>query len=202
MQKLWKCLWWNVRSFHDVKMNAFHFCMWTCHIIFERISKWLPNSTIYLLSDKIITLAYCKTYRWEIQNCFENYQPLKWGESTSNYVEMGLGIKRELIELIKKDTVSVKDRKFREESRSVICGIVMKLFEWSKIICKMVQFTTVFNSAIFLTDDKPPLHSWQVCLFHLWIIKCCLLLKVTVWWWGLTFFMAITLLWLGLFLKT
>ena len=43
---------------------------------------------------------------------------------------MGFGVKKELKELIKKDNVSAKDiRKFCEERRSVICGIVIKLFE-------------------------------------------------------------------------
>ena len=54
-------------------------------------------------------------------------------------VKMGFGVKNELKELIKKDDVSAKDvRKFCEESRSVICGIVIKLFERSPILCKMV----------------------------------------------------------------
>ena len=45
-------------------------------------------------------------------------------------VEMGVGVKNELKELIKEDNVSAKDvRKFCEESRSVICDIVIKLFE-------------------------------------------------------------------------
>ena len=60
--------------------------------------------------------------------------------------------------MIKKDNVSAKDvRKFFEESRSVVSGIVIKLFERSPIFCKMVGFTTVFDPAVFLTLDKPPL---------------------------------------------
>ena len=71
---------------------------------------------------------------------------------------MGFGVKNELKELIKKDNVSAKDvRKFCEESRSVVSGIVIKLFERSPIFCKMVGFTTVFDPAVFLTLDKPPL---------------------------------------------
>ena len=62
----------------------------------------------------------------------ENLLPIK-------DVEMGFGVKNELKELIKKDNVSAKDfRKFCEESRSVVCGIVIKLFERSIILCKMV----------------------------------------------------------------
>ena len=45
--------------------------------------------------------------------------------------------------------------KICEDSRAVICGIVIKLFERSPILCKMVQFTTVFYPAVFLTLDKP-----------------------------------------------
>ena len=57
---------------------------------------------------------------------------------------MGFGVKKELKEFIRKDNFSAKDiKKFCEESRSVICGIVIKLFEGSPILCKIVQFTTV-----------------------------------------------------------
>ena len=71
---------------------------------------------------------------------------------------MGFGVKNELKELIKKDNVSAKDvRKFCEESRSVICGIIIKLIERSPVLCKMVRFTTIFDPAVFLTLDKPPL---------------------------------------------
>ena len=81
----------------------------------------------------------------------ENLLPIK-------DVEMGFGVKNELKELIKKDNVSAKDvRKFFDESRSVICGIVIKLFERGPISCKMVRFTTVFDPAVFLTLDKSPL---------------------------------------------
>ena len=60
--------------------------------------------------------------------------------------------------MIKKDNVSAKDvRKFCEESRSVVSDIVIKLFERSPILCKMVRFSTVFGPAVFLTLDKPPL---------------------------------------------
>ena len=38
-----------------------------------------------------------------------------------------------------------------------VCGIVIKLLERSPVLCKMVQFTTVFNPAVFSTLDKPPL---------------------------------------------
>ena len=56
----------------------------------------------------------------------ENLLPIK-------DVEIRFGVK----ELIKKDNVSAKDiRKFFEESRSsVVCGIVIKLFERSPILC-------------------------------------------------------------------
>ena len=71
---------------------------------------------------------------------------------------MAFGVKNELKELIKKDNVNVKNvRKFCEESRSDIYGIVIKLFERDPILCKMVRFTTVFDPAVFLTLDKPPL---------------------------------------------
>ena len=81
----------------------------------------------------------------------ENLLPIK-------DVEVAFGVKNELKELIKKDNVNVKNvRKFCEESGSVICGIVIKLFERSPILCKMVRFTTVFDPAVFLTLDKPPL---------------------------------------------
>ena len=71
---------------------------------------------------------------------------------------MGFGVKNELKELIQKDNVSAKDvRKFCEESRSVICGIIIKLIERSPVLCKMVRFTTIFDPAVFLTLDKPPL---------------------------------------------
>ena len=60
----------------------------------------------------------------------ENLLPIK-------DVEIRFGVKKEIKELIKKDNVSAKDiRKFFEESRSsVICGIVIKLFERSPILC-------------------------------------------------------------------
>ena len=71
---------------------------------------------------------------------------------------MGFGVKNELKELIQKDNVSAKDvRKFCEESRSVICGIIIKLIERSPVLCKMVRFITIFDPAVFLTLDKPPL---------------------------------------------
>ena len=71
---------------------------------------------------------------------------------------MGFGVKNELKELIKKDNVSAKDvRKFCEESRSVICGIIIKLIERSPVLCKMVRFITIFDPAVFLTLDKSPL---------------------------------------------
>ena len=61
----------------------------------------------------------------------ENLLPIK-------DVEMRFGGKNKLKKLIQKD-VSAKDvRKFCKESRSVICGIVIKLFERSPILCKMV----------------------------------------------------------------
>ena len=74
----------------------------------------------------------------------ENLLPIK-------DVEVAFGVKNELKELIKKDNVNVKN------VRSVICGIVIKLFERSPVLCKMVRFTTVFDLAVFLTLDKPPL---------------------------------------------
>ena len=60
----------------------------------------------------------------------ENLLPIK-------DVEIRFGVKKEIKELIKKDNVSAKDiRKFFEKSRSsVICGIVIKLFERSPILC-------------------------------------------------------------------
>ena len=59
---------------------------------------------------------------------------------------------------LKKDNFSAKDvRKFCEENRSVICGIVIKLLERSPILCKIERFSTVFDPAVFLTLDKPPL---------------------------------------------
>ena len=62
----------------------------------------------------------------------ENLLPIK-------DVEMRFGGKNKLKKLIQKDNVSAKDvRKFCKESRSVICGIVIKLFERSPILCKMV----------------------------------------------------------------
>ena len=66
-----------------------------------------------------------------------------------NDVEMGFEVKKELKELIKKDNGSAKNRKFCEESRSVICDIVIKLFEESPVLCKMVRFTTVSDPAVF-----------------------------------------------------
>ena len=61
----------------------------------------------------------------------ENLLPIK-------DVEMAFGVKNELKELIKKDNVNVKNvRKFCEESGSVICGIVIKLFEGSPILYLM-----------------------------------------------------------------
>ena len=113
---------------------------------------------------------------------------------------MGFGVKNELKELIKKGNVSAKDvRKFCEESRSVICGIVIKLFEQSSILCELVQFTTVFDPAVFLILDKPPLQKRLKGLLVLLMdhkilssSQCESVVKV----------MAITLLCLGLFLKT
>ena len=62
----------------------------------------------------------------------ENLLPIK-------DVEMRFGVKNKLKKLIQKDNVSAKDvRKFCKENRSVICGIVIKLFERSPILCKMV----------------------------------------------------------------
>ena len=67
---------------------------------------------------------------------------------------MGFVIKKELKELIKKEKVRAKDiRKFCEESRSVICGIILKLFERIPILCKIVRFGTIFDPAVFLTLD-------------------------------------------------
>ena len=74
----------------------------------------------------------------------ENLLPIK-------DVKVAFGVKNELKELIKKGNINVKN------VRSVICGIVIKLFERSPILCKMVRFTTVFDLAVFLTLDKPPL---------------------------------------------
>ena len=69
-------------------------------------------------------------------------------------VEMGFGAKKVWKELIKKD-VSAKDIRFCEKSRSVICGILIKLFEQSPILCKMVRFTSLFNLAVFLVLAEP-----------------------------------------------
>ena len=60
----------------------------------------------------------------------ENLLPIK-------DVEMGFGVKKELKELLKKGNVK-GIRKFCEASGSVICGIVIKLFEQCPILCKMV----------------------------------------------------------------
>ena len=74
----------------------------------------------------------------------ENLLPIK-------DVEMEFEVKKELKELIRNDNVSAKDmRKFCEHSRSVTCGIVIKLFERSLILCKIVRFTTVFDPVVFL----------------------------------------------------
>ena len=52
----------------------------------------------------------------------ENLLPIK-------DVEMEFGVKKELKELIRNDNVSATNmRKFCEHSRSVTCGIVIKLF--------------------------------------------------------------------------
>ena len=81
----------------------------------------------------------------------ENLLPIK-------DVEIGVGVKKDLTELIKKDNISAKDiRKFCEENRPVICGIIIKLFEQSPILCKVVRLTTIFDPAVFLILDKTPL---------------------------------------------
>ena len=124
-----------------------------CHLFAQKIS--LIKSLLSLIvKPSIIEKSKTATDFKNINlSSEENLLPIK-------DVEMGFRVKNELkeLELIKKDNVSAKDaRKFCEESRSVICGMVIKLFERSPILCKMVRFSTVFDPAVFLTLDKPPL---------------------------------------------
>ena len=56
-------------------------------------------------------------------------------------------------------------RKFCKESRPVICGIIIELFERNPILCKMVRLTTIFDPALFLTLDKTPLQKRLKGLF-------------------------------------
>ena len=69
--------------------------------------------------------------------------------------EMGFGAKKVWKELIKKDVTAKDIRRFCEKSRSVFCGILIKLFEQSPILCKMVRFTSLFNLAVFLVLAEP-----------------------------------------------
>ena len=66
----------------------------------------------------------------------------------------------------------------------------------------MLLFTTVFDPAVFLTLDKPPLQKrLKGLLVSLMDYKTLSSSHVTVWWYSLTIFMTIILLCLGLFLK-
>ena len=91
---------------------------------------------------------------------------------------MRFGVNKTLQELIKKDNVKCWKRKFYEERRSVICGIVTKLFGRGPILCKMVRFITVYYMLYFLLFIN--LHyenEWKVCRFRSWIIRYCLLVS-------------------------
>ena len=160
--------------------------------------KSVKKSLLSLIVKPIMTISKTATDLKNINLWSEgNLLPIK-------DVEMGFGVKNELKELIKKDNVSAKDvRKFCEESRSVVSGIVIKLFERSPIFCKMVRFTTVFDPAVFLTLDKPPLQKrlkgLLLSLVDYKILSSSQCDSVVV---ELTIFMTITLLCLGLFLKT
>ena len=66
--------------------------------------------------------------------------------------------------------------------------------------CDLLLFLTLLKFLLWINLFYK--NGWKVCLFRLWVIKYCLLFNVTVWWWSLTVFMTITLLCLGLFLRT
>ena len=66
--------------------------------------------------------------------------------------------------------------------------------------CDLLLFLTLLKFLLWINLYYK--NGWKFCLFRLWVIKYCLLFNVTVWWWSLTVFMTITLLCLGLFLRT